>query len=120
MLRAVSRAVLGREFELRALSGQFWLLVLFYADGIVDHPLGEAGGHPGGKAQLAWYERNHEILGFGHSPSEACAGILRRGHSARLRAIRRADANSNRMRLLFKDLDSNRVYFPDQLFVHPS
>ena len=120
MLRAVSRAVLGREFELRALSGTFWLLVLFYADGIVDHPLGLAGGHTGGKAQLAWYERRHEILGYGHTPSEACAGILRRGTSARLVAIRRADAETGRMRLLFKDLDSNRVFFPDQLFLHPS
>jgi hypothetical protein len=82
--------------------------------------LGEAGGHEAGKAQLAWYERNHEVLGFGHSPSEACASILRRGKSARLRAIRRADADSGRMRLLFRDLDSNRVYFPDQLFLHYS
>ena len=40
MLRAVSRAVLGREFEIRSLTGSFWFLCLFFADGIVDHPMG--------------------------------------------------------------------------------
>ena len=120
MLLAVSRAVLGREFEIRSLTGSFWFLVLFFSDGIVDHPMGTAGGHPDGKAQLPWYERKHEILGYGHTPSEACAGILRRGQSTRLVAIRRADAETGKMRLLFRHLDSNRVYYPDQLFLHPS
>lgn len=121
LLRGVSAALLEKPFELRALSGRFWLLIVFYDSGVVDHPLGvEGSGNPHGKATLAWYERDHEILGFGHTIGEACAGILRRGISARLRAIRRADAETHQMRLLFKDLDSNRVFFPDQLFLHPS
>jgi hypothetical protein len=120
MLRKVSAMVLGRPFEIRALTGSFWYLVVFYDRGIVDHPMGADAGNPDGKATLAWYERTHEVLGYGHSPSEACAGILRRSQSARLVGIRRADAETGKMRLLFRHLDTGAVYYPDQLFLHQS
>lgn len=120
MLRRVSGLLLGREFEVKGLAADLWFLVVFYDSGVIDHPLGADGGNAEGKASVPWYDRKHEVLGYGATPSDACAGILRRGKSARLKAIRRADAESGKMCLLFKDLDTNLVYYPDQLFVHPS
>jgi hypothetical protein len=120
MCRHISATLGGREWVLWALAADFWLLIQFLDSGIVDHPIGEGGGNSLGKAVLPWYQRDHEILGYGRTPHEAATGILRRGQSARLKGIRRANAETGKMSLLFRDLDSNRVFFPDQLFMHHS
>ena len=106
-------ALLHGEWEFRGLTAHFWLLIRYYRSGIIDHPLRETAGHEGGKGLLPWYDREHEVVGIGRDPSDAASGILRGGKGARLRGIRRAGEDLQ-MHLLFKDLDSDRVFWPDE------
>jgi hypothetical protein len=118
--RRLSSILDGKPAELLALEAGFWLLIVFFDSGVVEHPLGASGGQEHGKALTPWYDREHEVLGFGRNIDECTAGILRRGKSVRLKGIRRADAETHKMRLLFQHLDTKQVFFPDQLFLHYS
>ena len=105
-------AIVHGPWEFRGLKRDFWLLIRYYRSGVIDHPLGETAGHEGGKGLLPWYDRDHEVIGIGIDPTDAASAILRGGRGARLRGIRRAGEDLQ-MHLLFKDLDSGRVFYPD-------
>ena len=113
LCRAVGQIV-HREWQFLALTAQFWLLICYERSDVGDHPLREAGGNPDGKSLLPWYERKHEILGIGSSPVAAAANILRGGRGARLRA-QQVIGEDLRKHLVFRDLDSHGILWPDQL-----
>lgn len=108
---ALDRAVLGREWKF--LQFPFgWVLVVFYDAGIVDHPMREMAGGEGGKGQLKWYDRNHEILGIAGTPEDAARSVLSGGKGARLKAFRAAVVGETGRRIFFKGLDSGIVFQP--------
>jgi hypothetical protein len=115
LLRRIS-ATVHTPWELIALAQNYWLLVSYRrkVGDVVDHPLGEQGGRSDGKSLLPWHQRDHEILGIGRTPADAAALLLRSGKSARLQARQIVD-EFHRKHIVFKDLDTNRVLWPDQL-----
>ena len=115
LLRRIS-ATVHTPWELIALARDYWLLVSYRrtVGDVVDHPLREQGGRSDGNSLLPWYQRDHEVLGIGRTPADAAASILKTGQSARLQA-RQVIGEDHRKHIVFKDLDSNRVFWPDQL-----
>lgn len=115
LCRKISRTV-TREWEFIALNSRCWLLVAYHraVGDVVDHPLRQQGGHEGGKAILPWHQREHEVLGIGHSPPDAARMVLQRGKSLRLRAKQIFDQYRNK-HLVFTDLDTGQILWPDQI-----
>lgn len=114
LCRRVSSVVTRGEIEFIALAGDFWMLLCFFDSGLSDHPLREQGGGQDGKGILPWYQRNHEVLGLGRSPADAAALILQRSRSVRLKA-RQITGGDNRKHIVFVDLDTREILWPDQL-----
>jgi hypothetical protein len=113
LCRAIAAIVHG-EVELLALSARYWLLIRYGDSGVIDHDLREAAGHEGGKALLPWYERDHEVLGIGETPSDAARNIIAGGRGARLRAHQVCGVD-HRKHLVFRNLDSRRILWPEDL-----
>jgi hypothetical protein len=115
LCRKISNTV-HRRWEILALSKGFWMLIAYHHSvrDVVDHPLRQQGGREDGKSLLPWYERDHEILGIGKSPADCADLLLRRGKSARLRA-RQVFGEDRQKHLVFKDLDTGVILWPDQL-----
>ena len=110
----LSRVIRG-EWKLLALSARYWLLIRFPRhDDVTDHPLRSAGGNQDGKGRTLWFERDHEILGIGATPSEAARSVLTGIGVLRLQARQVFDVE-HRKHLLFRDLNSGRDLWPDQL-----
>jgi hypothetical protein len=107
---------LSHPWELKQLPFGF-LLVIYFDSGVGDHPLRDAGGNEGGKCTLNWYERNHEVLGIGKTPQDASRAVLLDGKGARLRAMQIAGIEDRRMHLVFRNLDTKEIVWPDRLLV---
>lgn len=111
LINAVDRAVARKPAKFLQMPWG-WILVVFFDSGIVDHGLRQAAGHESGKGELRWYDRHHEVIGYGKNPQLAAHSILSGERGARLRAYRAPIVGENRIGLFFRHLDSQLVYQP--------
>lgn len=116
LCRELSRRITRGTWEIKQFPFGF-LLVVYFDSGIGDHQLGELGGRDDGKCALKWYERVHEVVGIGRDPQTAARPILTDGKGLRLKAMQVAGVEDRRMHLVFKNLDTGQIVWPDQLLV---
>jgi hypothetical protein len=116
LCRELSRRITRGTWELKQFPFGF-LLVVYFDTGIGDHQLRELGGREDGKCALKWYERNHEVVGIGKDPRTAARPVLSDGRGLRLRALQVAVVEDRRMHLVFKNLDTGAIVWPDELLV---
>lgn len=109
--RAVERLVVPRDFKFFQYPFG-WILVVFFDSGVVDHPMRELAGHEGGKGELHWFERKHEVVGVGASPEMAARDIIGGGKGARLKGERVFFVGDSQPHLIFKHLDSKQIFTP--------
>ncbi len=114
LCRELSRRITRGTWELKQFPFGF-LLVVYFDSGIGNHQLGELGGREDGKCALKWYERDHEVVGLGKTPQAAARPIFLDGKGLRLKAMQVAGVDDRRMHLVFKQIDTGKILWADQL-----